>query len=140
MRSGTVVILLATALTVSSACASSGERTDREFHSRDMLTLDEIRSVRATNAYEVVERLKSHWLRIRGTTQLPGSDAIPQFRENPVLVYVDDQRLGRVEQLRQIEISAVQYIRYFEPAEASARWGFNHGGGVIFVSTRPFQS
>ena len=54
-----------------------------------------------------------------------------------VLVYIDDQKFGPVESLKRIEIAAVEYIRFYGPAEASSRWGFGHGGGVIFVSTRP---
>lgn len=121
-------------------CASTRSDSDRDFSSRNVLTLEQISSVRANNAYEVVQRLKSQWLRIRGSSQMPAAAGSPQFEENPVLVYMDDQRLGSVDQLRRIEIAAVQYIRYYPPTEASARWGFNHGGGVIFVSTRPLDS
>lgn len=120
-------------------CASSGaERAGKSVTSRDVLTLEQIARVRATNAYEVVERLRSNWLRVP-PTQMPAQGGAPQVQQNPVLVYLDGQRLGDVGTLRGIEIAAVQYIRYFSPAEASARWGFNHGGGVIFVSTRPLE-
>lgn len=132
--------LLVASLLAGLGCASSRSDSDGDFASRNVLTLDQISSVRASNAYEVVQRLKSQWLRTRGTAQMPAAAGTPQFEENPVLVYLDDQRIGTVDQLRRIEIAAVQYIRYYSPAEASARWGFNHGGGVIFVSTRPLDS
>lgn len=70
-------------------------------------------------------------------TQIPASPGAPVIRENQVLVYLDSQKLGGIDQLRTVEIAAVEYIRFYPPAEASARWGFNHGGGVIFVSTMP---
>lgn len=132
--------LLLIPLLASLACASTQNGSDGDFVSRNVLTLEQINSVRATNAFEVVERLKSHWLRVRGRSQPPTSAGTPQFEENPVLVYMDDQRLGTVDQLRRIEIAVVQYIRYYSPAEASSRWGFNHGGGVIYVSTQPLDS
>lgn len=132
--------LLLAFLLVGPGCASTRSDSDGDFASRNVLTLEQINSVRASNAYEVVERLKSQWLRTRGTSQMPAAAGTPRFEENPVLVYMDDQRLGTVDQLRRIEIAAVQYIRYYPPSEAGARWGFNHGGGVIFVSTRPLDS
>lgn len=140
MRTTFESLLVATLLLAAAGCATSGERSDDEFRSRDVLTLEQINSVRATNAYEAVERLKSQWLRTRGSAQLPTADGQPQFDENEVLVYLDDQRLGGVQNLRGIEIAAVRYIQYYSPAQASARWGFNHGGGVIFVSTQPLDS
>jgi hypothetical protein len=137
MRSPRYPLLFAAVLLA--GCASTAEDSDTEFVSRDILTLEQITEVRATNGYEAVQRLKSHWLRTRGSSQMPAAEGMPQFRENPVLVYLDDQRLGGVDQLRRIEIAAIQYIQYFSPAEASSRWGMNHGGGVIYVSTRPLD-
>lgn len=121
-----------------SACATSNiQRPQKAFIARDVLTPWQIEKVRATNAYDAVERLRSNWLRLRGTTQIPASPGTPVIRENQVLVYLDSQKLGGVDQLRTIEIGAVEYIRFYPPAEASARWGFNHSGGVIFISTMP---
>jgi hypothetical protein len=143
MRTLLRVLAVAASVALAAGCASAGESApsddDDTFLSRDILTIQQLEGVRATNAYEGVERLKAHWLRPRGTTQMPSAPGVPQFEENQVLAYLDDQRLGTVEQLRRIEIAAVQYIRYFSPAEASSRWGFNHGGGAILVSTRPYE-
>lgn len=139
MRTAFESLLVATVLVATLACAAN-QGSDGGFRSRDVLTLEQINSVRATNAYQAVERLKSQWLRTRGSSQLPAAEGQPQFTENEVLVYLDDQRLGGVENLRSIEIAAIQYIQYYSPSEAGARWGFNHGGGVIFVSTQPLDS
>ncbi|MEJ2502924.1 MAG: hypothetical protein P8177_06350 [Gemmatimonadota bacterium] len=142
MRSRYSTPLLAALVLLAAGCASTGEpdsADESEFISRDVLTYSQIQEVRATNAYEAVERLKSHWLRPQGRSQMPTAPGVPQFQENPVLAYLDDQRLGSVEQLRGIEIAAVQYIQYFSPSEAATRWGFNHGGGAVLVSTRPYD-
>jgi hypothetical protein len=53
-----------------------------------------------------------------------------------VQVYLDDARLGGVDELKRIPIHHVAYIRYFDGLAASARWGLDHGQGVIYVSTR----
>lgn len=127
-------ILCILAVLVAGACASSGARSGGSPAGRDVLTAEQIAKARATNAYEAVQRLRSNWMRMRGTTQMPGT---LQVQENPVRVYLDDQLLGNLEQLHRIEIGMVEYIRHFSPAEATARWGFNHGAGAIYVSTRP---
>ncbi|MDX1674563.1 MAG: Plug domain-containing protein [Longimicrobiales bacterium] len=101
--------------------------------SRDVLTQQQIQEVRATNAYEAVERLKAHWL--RSTT--PTSPLNQQRRTMRVMVYLDGQRVGYVDQLRRVEVAAIKYIQYYTPAEASARWGFGNGGGAILVVTQP---
>ena len=131
-------ILLVVALAGVAACASRGaDGANRSVTSRQLLTKEQLEATYATNAYDAVQRLRSQWLQLRGSTQMPTQPGGMQTQQNPVLVYLDGQRMGTVDHLRAIEIAAVEYIRYFPPAEASARWGFNHGGGVIFVSTRP---
>jgi hypothetical protein len=30
----------------------------------------------------------------------------------------------------------IEYVRYFDPVQASSRWGFDHGAGVIYVASR----
>ena len=136
VRSRGILLLLAAALAAGCAGRREEARTPPP-QSRDVLTRGQIDESHATNAYEAVERLRSRWLRQRGTTQMPASPGGAQFRENPIAVYLDDQRLGTVETLRTIEVAAIRYMRVYPPVEAAARWGFNHGGGVIFVSTRP---
>ncbi len=121
---------------LAAGCAGRVVKAPAAFDARQTITREEIEKTHAVNAYEAVERLRSNWLRLKGTTQLPSAGG-SQFEEAPVLVYIDDQRYGDVETLKRIEIAAVEYIRFYKPAEASARWGFDHGGGVIFVSTRP---
>lgn len=113
-----------------SACASSGgtgTRTDR-----NLLTREQIQETNKQNAYEVVETLRSNWLRARGPTSLTSRDA-------QVQVYIDDNRLGEVETLRTINASVVQYIRWFDGITATGRWGLDHGAGVVYVSTRPLE-
>lgn len=126
-------LLLLTAV-LTAGCAS-GQRSDRDFYSRDILTADQIRTTGATDAYEAVARLKSHWLR----SVTPTSPGNQESRTSPVMAYLDNQRLGGVDQLRRVEVAAIEYIRYFPPAEAASRWGFGNSGGAILVSTQPLE-
>ncbi len=131
------VLVLPLALTVCASCAKRATQQTGTFPSRDVITRADIARTHAQNAYDAVERLHGQWLRERGTSQMPASGAGPQFEEAQVQVYLDGQRMGTVDNLRRIEVAAVEYIQFIPPAEASSRWGFGHGAGVIFVSTRP---
>jgi hypothetical protein len=110
------------------ACGGRGDGVARPSPDRSLITREEIQQHRFTNAYQLVEALHSNWLRTRGT------DSFAQ--PGQVLVYLDDSRLGGVEALRSISTQTVGYIRYYDGLQASARWGLDHGHGVIFVSTR----
>jgi hypothetical protein len=95
---------------------------------RNVITREQIMERRFNNAYEAVEALHASWLSTRGTDSFsnPGQ----------VWVYLDNMKLGGVERLREIATSTIASIRYFDAAAASARWGMDHGNGVILVSTR----
>lgn len=112
------------------ACASSGTGAARM--DRNLLTREQIAETNKQNAFEVVETLRSNWLRTRGPTSLSGPDAVVQ-------VYLDDNRLGTVESLRTISTPMIQYIRWYDGIAATGRWGLDHGAGVVYVSTRPLQ-
>ena len=118
---------LALVLLLSAAC---GARTDggRPSADRNLITRDEILEHQFSNAFQLVEALHSNWLRTRGTDSFasPGQ----------VLVYLDESRLGGIDTLRSIATQTIGYIRYYDGLSASARWGLDHGHGVIFVSTR----
>jgi hypothetical protein len=114
-------------LLLSAAC---GARTDggRPSADRNLITRDEILEHQFSNAFQLVEALHSNWMRTRGTDSFasPGQ----------VLVYLDESRLGGIDTLRSIATQSIGYIRYYDGLSASARWGLDHGHGVIFVSTR----
>jgi hypothetical protein len=52
-----------------------------------------------------------------------------------VRVCVDNAGFGGVESLRNVDIANIKTIRYFDGVAATARWGIDHGGGVIPVMT-----
>ena len=112
------------------ACAGrrSNEESTAGRSSRDVLTLEDLRTTASPNAYNGVAALRPSWLRPRGP------DSFQTTRR--VWVYVDDVRAGGVETLRSISTAQVTYIRFFDGTAAAARWGLDHGYGVIFVSTR----
>lgn len=122
-RSSFVVVIAA--LVIACGGRATGTRSPRT--DRYLITREQILEHGFTNAYEAVESLRSNWLLPRGP------DSINQPTE--VLVYLDNSRLGGVQTLRTINVTNVQWIRYYDGPTATARWGLNHGQGVIFVST-----
>src|SRR5690606_26335929 len=93
-------ILVLVLLTACASGGAGGQRIDR-----NLLTREQILETNRQNAYEVVENLRSNWLRTRGPTSLTQEDAVVQ-------VYLDDNRLGGVETLRTINTTLIQYIRW----------------------------
>ena len=123
MRSLLVVLLLGHAV----GCTSSG--APRSTASRDVITLDEIRSVNVTNAFEVVERLRPNFFTSRG----PQSMLLTQ--QNVPVVYLNGTRYGTVESLTTLRVEQLKEIRLYRPSDASTTYGPGHTGGVIAVKT-----
>ena len=97
---------------------------------RDVLLPDEFAGTSARDAYGLVQQYRPVWLRVRGATSFQDQT------EGQVQVYVNGTRWGDVERLRGIPIVDIQELRYRSGAEATMRYGANHAGGVIEVSTR----
>lgn len=120
------------AIVASSACASvpaprSGD--EEPARDRDMISEQEIRELPVTTAWELVSRLRPHWLRSRGPASVRGGG--PEY---PV-VYVDEIRSGNIEFLHQISTMVVAEIRFISGRDATTRMGLNHGAGAIMVTT-----
>ena len=96
---------------------------------RDLITREQIREHRFANAFEAVESLRANWLITRGTDSFSAP--------SEVRVYLDNTRLGGIASLRSIDPTTIAYIRHFDGISATARWGIDHGQGVIYVSTHP---
>jgi hypothetical protein len=120
-------LLLAVALATATACGGAKGGTTAPRVDRNMILREEFLTLNASNLFDVVQRFRPQWLRPRGTDSI----------NNPtsVQVYLDNQRLGGVESLRQISPVTVQTVRHFDGIEASGRWGLDHGSGVIFITS-----
>lgn len=94
---------------------------------QQLITKDVIRSTNYTNMYDVVLALRSTWIR----TRPQDSFTTPSV----VQVYLDTQRVGGPEELKALQPVLVESVRYYDPIAASARWGMDHGAGVIYVVT-----
>jgi hypothetical protein len=120
---------LALLLVLLSACTSGRAATTTTKIDRNLITQQQIAEHKFQTAFEAVEALHSNWLQEKGV------DSANQ--PTKVQVYLDNTRLGGTETLRTVNVVGVTYIRYYDGVAASARWGLDHGQGVIYVSTHP---
>ena len=96
--------------------------------SADFISAEQIATTVGT-VYDVVRTYHPNWLRIRGPDSLA--------RSGQVQVYLDGTRIGGVENLRGIATNGISYIRWYDGIDAAAKWGLDHGNGVIWVSSTP---
>ena len=140
MNSSTRMLAGAVALFLVQGCASSGGGTTAAASesapsransrvSRSLITREELQEHNFENAYEAVESLRSNWLEGRGLQQSSASGT-------PVLVYLDQSRLGDVNELKTVPIRQVKSIRHLNGIEATARYGLEHVSGAIVVTTQ----
>jgi hypothetical protein len=108
-------------------CTTTGRRATGGRVDRELITREQIETNHFTTAYEAVESLHSNWLRAKGT------DSFTTPTE--VVVYVNENRVGGVDALRNISVHTITSIRHLDGVTASARWGVGHGQGVILVTT-----
>lgn len=99
------------------------------------------------NAYAAVEALRPHFLRARGMGSQPNTSGAPGATpprtrrsaapEDPgIVVYLDRQRYGRLETLRELSVASIQEIRFLNVGEATSLFGIGHPHGAIQVITK----
>ncbi|HEX9581695.1 MAG TPA: hypothetical protein VF970_11380 [Gemmatimonadales bacterium] len=112
------------------ACATGGATgAGAPGRGSNVITAEMLADQPVNSAYEAVQRLRPRWLIERGPTTLAATG-------NPVVVYVDNQRMGGVEELRTIAVHTVEEIRFRDASDATTRYGTGHTSGAIEVTTR----
>lgn len=117
----------------SEASSSTGSRSTR---SPDVITAAELQGVGAGNAYDIVARLRPNWLRTPTTpSQISGGVvSIPS-----IVVYLDEIRLGGVENLRSVTSAQIRSIRFLSATRAPTVLrdiGNDPIAGAIVVDTK----
>lgn len=118
-----LILLAVLALAALPSCAATGEGGGTAGSSRNVLLAEDIEVASAADAYQLIQRHRSAWLRGRG--QL-----------GPPLVYLNGQRRGDIGTLRDIAAGDFLEARFLSPSEATSLWGTGHASGVIAVETR----
>lgn len=113
-------------LTPALACASAGGVGANP----EVVTREEIEQVSASNALQVLERLRPRWIESRGRLSIN--------TPTQIAVYQDDMRLGGLEMLDRIPVDMIISIRRLSAAQAGTLPGIGsmHVEHAIVVQTR----
>jgi hypothetical protein len=95
---------------------------------RQLLTRDVILGTQYSNMYDVIQALRGNWLRTRAAESIQG-------KSSTVQVYLDNQRLTGADELKSMPTTNIETVRYYDPIQASSRWGMDHGAGAIYILT-----
>lgn len=96
-----------------------------------VITEEEIDASRASNAFEVIQKLRANFLSYRGETSLTKNQSTPY-----PTVYLDGQEFGPINTLRSIPASQIGSIQLLRSWEATTKYGTGNMGGVIAIVTR----
>lgn len=96
---------------------------------RDEITHDQLVENNFHTAYEAVQALHGNWLNIRPNTFGVSTS------QGDVVVYQDGVRLGSPADLKSIDVRNIEYIRHYDAAAATTRYGVGHAQGAILVSS-----
>ena len=96
----------------------------------NVLKAEEFEGSTAIDLMALVQEFRPTWLHSRGVSSIRDQSA-GQLR-----VYLNGVSAGDVNQLREIRVSDVKELRFLPAAQAHARYGVGHEGGVIEVVTR----
>jgi hypothetical protein len=87
-------------------------------------------SGRSARVLTVVEMLRPQWLHMRSSPTWGSPEGAQP------MVYVDGIRAGGLGELLRIVPSVVERMEYLSPSDATNRFGTDHMGGAILVTTR----
>jgi len=122
-----LLITLASAALLGAGCASSGASATSKTSARYVVTQADLVNVSDRSVYDALQQLRPTFLRSRDIQTTSHQDI------TPVAVFVDGGRTEGIDVLRSIRASNVKELRFYEPAEANAKFGTGHNGGLIEV-------
>lgn len=121
------LLVLVAAMVV--ACGTPRFNTTGAYDAQ-LITEDEIDASGASSAYDVIRKLRAHFLSYRGET------SVRRTSSPYATVYLDGQEYGDISMLRTIPAVQIATIRLYRSWEATTRFGTGNMGGVIAISTR----
>jgi hypothetical protein len=96
---------------------------------RNIISATEIQSVPSANLYDLISKLRPHFLRSRGPQSLSSGSTATEY----ATVYMDGRPYGDIASLRSIVSSQVSEVRYYDASSAAAKFGMINSNGVIEV-------
>lgn len=129
-------LLAVTMVSIGVACGTTSVGTDTASGARpasrmNLIMVEELEQRgQYSNLYDLIRTLRPRWLRSQGPDALMGDQGQVQVR-------MDGNHLGGVDAMRNLAAAGVTTIEWLPPIDAAARFGLDHGHGVIIISTAP---
>lgn len=103
----------------------------------DWLFPEDLQEIRNYTVIEAIRQLRPRWLRARGPEIQIGPDGALSIERGVqrVRAYVDEVQ-SSLDRLEVIAVDDVLRIHYLTAPEATMRFGIDHEGGAIMVTTR----
>jgi hypothetical protein len=118
------------------SCGCAATRSSTPITDPDVITEDQIVRSKATNAYDLIATISPKMFTAHGAATTRGDQPpTPGRQALPVVVYVDNVKVGPIDELKTLGKVDLKEIRYLSPRVATDRWGQGHPGGVIYVTT-----
>lgn len=127
-RTSLALFVLALPLWLAS-CSPAAPQSPSPRPDRTVITRAEFAGHQFETAYDAVYALRRNWLANREV-----DDTFTKASERQV--YLDNARLGGLDQLREIRATEIVSITYVDGIQAHARWGMGHDAGVLVVKVR----
>jgi hypothetical protein len=122
-------LAMACASTSTGASGSTAGVSSTTRRNPNVITREEIEAAHVYNAYDAVQTLRPAFFHSHGSNTMSASDnGLPK-------VYLNHQLYGDTESLRNLEVSAIREIHYYNGPEASNRFGLGNVAGAIEVIT-----
>ena len=118
-----------TAALLLAGCASSGESSGTS-RSRNLITEAELMEVPHSSVYEAVRALRPRWLQARAGATFSSAT------QQTAMVYIDGQLRGGLDEMWRLIPGEVSELRFMSASDATTRFGTNHIGGAIVITTR----
>jgi hypothetical protein len=99
---------------------------------RSLIAESDIDSTRTESVYEMIERVRPEFLRVRQVKRLDGAEG----RVPPLAVLVDGAKFGELADLRMMQSTAVRSVRFYNVEQAQLRFGMQYAGGVLELVLR----
>lgn len=127
-RSACAPLVALAALAILPGCAGTAGGQSGE--GADVITASQIAESGASNAYEVIDRLRPRWLRVRMDRS--------SSRDTEIVVFVGTLQMSGLDALWDIDARNVRSIRWLDSAQAGMLPGLGsrHVEGAIMIETR----
>ncbi len=127
------LVLAVMLIAAAAGCGSARSSTDPyPSRNRSILFPDEIANAKGVGgtAYDLLAHLRPEFLRSRGATTLRSASPAT------ATVYLDGVKYGDLQSLKLISGDHVTRVEHLNGSEATTRFGTDHVGGAILITTK----